>query len=414
MNSKSLRRLAADHGSLHRDGLPPNYLFPPSGTTDPSSDLTTLDVLLAGPPGTPYSEGVWRLHLDIPPAYPTAPPTATFRTRLWHPNIDESTGAVCVETLKRDWVSTLKLRDVLMTISCLLIQPNPASALNEAAGKLASEDWESFCRRAKLMTGIHAAVPSHLVDEVKEAQVRGEEKGETNDKDNESMKAIPAPSKIHASLSAEDEENTRRRGESIDPESDPDSDWIPGPIKSSKTFPTGRNNIFGIKGLDDGMRFDTPPEKATITAPRINAQEEDEDDDCSDSFIIVPSKPLSHKTFKLKAPYASCSKTAKDASTATPDLLKFSHKNPFSAIRLDDQTHPLFKELSWSWQDSEILHDTGTIKDALTKAETRKRMAGAEFEERRIWEMKKFKKTGCDLSKYNRGDFGPRTGVARL
>lgn len=63
-NSKSLRRLAADHGSLHTAGLPPNYLFAPE--SDGSEDLTSLDVLLAGPVGTPYSGGVWRLHLDIP------------------------------------------------------------------------------------------------------------------------------------------------------------------------------------------------------------------------------------------------------------------------------------------------------------------------------------------------------------
>lgn len=133
-NSKSLRRLAGDHGSLHTAGLPPNYLFPPD--SDSSADLCSLDVLLSGPIGTPYANGVWRLHLDIPPTYPTAAPTAFFRTRCWHPNVDEATGAVCVETLKRDWSSTLKLRDVLVTISCLLIQPNPASALNEEASTL--------------------------------------------------------------------------------------------------------------------------------------------------------------------------------------------------------------------------------------------------------------------------------------
>lgn len=82
---------------------------------------------------------------------------------------------MCVETLKRDWKSELRLRDVLVTISCLLIQPNPASALNEAAGKLAQEDWDGYCRRAKLMTSIHAGVPGNLVEGVREAQSRGED-----------------------------------------------------------------------------------------------------------------------------------------------------------------------------------------------------------------------------------------------
>ncbi len=113
---------------------------------------------------------------------------------------------VCVETLKRDWTSTLKLRDVLVTISCLLIQPNPASALNEAAGKLATEDWDGYCRRAKLMTEIHAAVPSNIASEVKEAQMRGEDneegspqpvpKAQVKGKGKMRAKATPSTSKV--------------------------------------------------------------------------------------------------------------------------------------------------------------------------------------------------------------------------
>ncbi|EKG19454.1 Ubiquitin-conjugating enzyme E2 [Macrophomina phaseolina MS6] len=173
MNSRSLRRLAGDHATLHAD-LPPNYFFAPH--TDPSDELTQLDILLAGPEGTPYAAGLYKLHLEIPHTYPTSPPTAHFRTRIWHPNVEEATGAVCVDTLKRDWQASLTLRDVLVTISCLLIQPNPASALNAEAGALLQEDWEAFCRRARLMTGIHAQVPRELRACVEEAKMRGEEK----------------------------------------------------------------------------------------------------------------------------------------------------------------------------------------------------------------------------------------------
>ncbi|KAF2088829.1 UBC-like protein, partial [Saccharata proteae CBS 121410] len=161
-NSKTFRRLAADHATLH-SALPPNYLFP---TNYDSEDLTQLDVLLAGPEGTPYASGLYKLHLEMPMQYPSAPPTAHFRTRIWHPNVEEATGAVCVDTLKRDWQTKLTLKDVLVTISCLLIQPNPASALNAEAGALLQEDWDAFCRRAKLMTGIHAQVPKDLKDKV--------------------------------------------------------------------------------------------------------------------------------------------------------------------------------------------------------------------------------------------------------
>ncbi|KAI9839830.1 MAG: hypothetical protein M1819_000020 [Sarea resinae] len=177
-NSKTLRRLASDHASLHNSPLPPHYLFPP--TNDSSSlpdDLTQLTILLAGPQGTPYSQGLWKLHLKIPEDYPRSPPKAAFRTRIWHPNVEESTGSVCVDTLKRDWEAKLTLRDVLMTISCLLIQPNPDSALNSAAGQLLQDDYEAFARQAKLMTSIHAIIPKELKAAVTEAKRRGEEEG---------------------------------------------------------------------------------------------------------------------------------------------------------------------------------------------------------------------------------------------
>ncbi|KAF2029399.1 UBC-like protein [Setomelanomma holmii] len=423
MNSKSLRRLAADHGSLHTAGLPPNYLFPPSYD---SSELTSLDILLAGPKGTPYVNGVWRLHLDIPPNYPAAPPTAQFRTRLWHPNIDEATGAVCVETLKRDWSSTLKLRDVLVTISCLLIQPNPASALNEDAGKMASEDWGGFCRRAKLMTEIHASVPSDIAKEVKEAQSRGEDvplepgpvqmvkkpPAQGKGKGKERLKTTPTSAKVQR-LAAEDEENTRRRGETQEPESDPESDWIPGPEKTSKPAPRQANNIFGIKGLNDSMQLNTPPKRIYNDEAVPNPSQEKENHDDSDPFITVPSKRPAN-SFDIRLPATSSQALSQAPSTDTPELLKFSHQNPFSVIQPNNQIHPLIKEFSYSWEDSEIMHDTGLIQDGVSKLEVRKRMAGDDFEMKKDWEMKRFKKARYDLGRYNRADFGPRTGMGRL
>jgi ubiquitin-conjugating enzyme E2 S len=423
-----MRRLAADHGSLHTAGLPPNYLFPPNYD---SSELTSLDILLAGPVGTPYAGGVWRLHLDIPPTYPTAPPTAQFRTRLWHPNIDEGTGAVCVETLKRDWSSALKLRDVLVTISCLLIQPNPASALNEDAGKLATEDWDGFCRRAKLMTNIHAAVPASIAKEVNEAQMRGEDipleagpvgiekkpQTQTNGKGKgkERVKITPTSSKVQR-LATEDEENTRRRAETQEPASDPESDWIPGPDKTPKPATRRDNNIFGIKGLDDDMQLNTPPKRIYASDTIPPDSEEKENHDTSDPFITVTSKrtiPTSH-SFDLRVPLPTTSTlqtTLASASADTPELLKFSTQNPFSAIQPNNQTHPLFKEFSYLWEDADVLHNG---QDGVQKLEVRKRLAGDDFEKKREWEMKRFKKAGCDLGRYNRGEFGPRVGMGRL
>ncbi|RMY83812.1 hypothetical protein D0862_11589 [Hortaea werneckii] len=186
MNAKALRRLAADHSALYTSPLPPNYLFDPQAPS--SDDLTVLDLLLAGPTHTPFTTGVFKLHLSIPSSYPTQPPTAFFRTPIFHPNVDPQTGGVCVETLKRDWDVKLTLRDILVVIGCLLIQPNPDSALNAEAGSLIQDDFQAFARRAEMMTGIHARVPARLKEAVKEAQGRGREDDEVEDPQREGMR----------------------------------------------------------------------------------------------------------------------------------------------------------------------------------------------------------------------------------
>lgn len=170
-----MKRLAKDQIGL-RKSLPPNYFFEDAdaGASLPD-DLTQLLICLAGPDGTPYSQGVWHVRLDIPIDYPQSPPTAAFQTRIFHPNVAEETGAVCLETLKRDWDPKLTLRDILITISCLLIQPNPDSALNQKAGALIQDDYDAFARQARMMTKIHAPTPGHLLNNARDARRRGEE-----------------------------------------------------------------------------------------------------------------------------------------------------------------------------------------------------------------------------------------------
>ncbi|OQE31254.1 hypothetical protein PENSTE_c001G02036 [Penicillium steckii] len=185
----NLRRLAADHAALHHE-LPPYYMLLPDDAHG-ADDLSQLTILLAGPPGTPYTQGLWKLHLKMPSDYPKSPPKATFRTKIWHPNVEENTGAVCVDTLKRDWQSKLTLRDVLVTISCLLIHPNPDSALNSSAGTLLQEDFQTFAHQARLMTSIHAPIPPNLATAVREAKYRGEDPDSISEEKEETTHSRP-------------------------------------------------------------------------------------------------------------------------------------------------------------------------------------------------------------------------------
>lgn len=61
-----------------------------------------------------------------------------------------------MNTLKKDWKPELGIKHILLTVKCLLIVPNPESALNEEAGKLLLENYDEYFSRAKLYTEIHA------------------------------------------------------------------------------------------------------------------------------------------------------------------------------------------------------------------------------------------------------------------
>jgi len=120
------------------------------------SDITDVQSIVEGPPGTPYAGGHFRIKLSLPKDFPHSPPRGYFLTRIFHPNVAPTSGEICVNTLKKDWKPEFGIRHVLLTVKCLLIVPNAESALNEEAGKLLLEQYDEYAKRAKMMTEIHA------------------------------------------------------------------------------------------------------------------------------------------------------------------------------------------------------------------------------------------------------------------
>ena len=78
-----------------------------------------------------------------------------FVTKIFHPHVSSS-GEICVNTLKKDWQSSFGIAHILVTVKCLLIYPNPESALDEEAGRALLEDYEQYCMRARTLTSVHA------------------------------------------------------------------------------------------------------------------------------------------------------------------------------------------------------------------------------------------------------------------
>ncbi|GMH63175.1 hypothetical protein TrLO_g13811 [Triparma laevis f. longispina] len=140
---------------------------PPEGIKFLASEEENLGEVHAeieGPVGTPYSGYFFELKLVLSGDFPNSPPRGFFLSKIYHPNVNPTSGDICVNTLKKDWSSTTTISHVLSVIRCLLIVPFPESSLNDEAGKLFMDSYEEYARRAKLMASVHARQSSSVTN----------------------------------------------------------------------------------------------------------------------------------------------------------------------------------------------------------------------------------------------------------
>eukprot|EP01084_Bolivina_argentea_P173829 301120_1 len=87
------RRLTKELKDINND--PPQYCV--AGPVDPN-DMFVWTAEVTGPPDTPYNKGKFILDIIFPKNYPFKPPKVTFRTKIFHPNIEfKINGRICCE-----------------------------------------------------------------------------------------------------------------------------------------------------------------------------------------------------------------------------------------------------------------------------------------------------------------------------
>uniref|UniRef100_A0A4W5MZ42 E2 ubiquitin-conjugating enzyme n=1 Tax=Hucho hucho TaxID=62062 RepID=A0A4W5MZ42_9TELE len=102
---------------------------PPNCSAGPKGDnIYEWRSTILGPPGSVYEGGVFFLDIAFTPDYPFKPPKVTFRTRIYHCNIN-SQGVICLDILKDNWSPALTISKVLLSICSLLTDCNPADPL---------------------------------------------------------------------------------------------------------------------------------------------------------------------------------------------------------------------------------------------------------------------------------------------
>lgn len=112
-------------------------------------------IILFGPQDTVYENGKFHITINFPNDYPYNPPLVLFKTKIYHPNINEN-GNICIDILKEEWSPILTINKILYSLSSLLSEPNPNDPLVEEIATEMLQNKNEFEIKAKEYTKIYA------------------------------------------------------------------------------------------------------------------------------------------------------------------------------------------------------------------------------------------------------------------
>ena len=108
-----------------------------------------------GPEGSPYFGGIFVLDICFPRDYPFKPPKIRFDTPIYHPNINKN-GSICLDILSGQWSPALTISKVLLSISSLMVAPNPDDPLSPEPANIYKTNRDEYNRVAMQWTQHYA------------------------------------------------------------------------------------------------------------------------------------------------------------------------------------------------------------------------------------------------------------------
>ncbi|KAK4990029.1 ubiquitin-conjugating enzyme E2 H [Elasticomyces elasticus] len=114
------------------------------------ADRQEFYVRFKGPEETPFAGGIWKIHVELPDQYPYKSPSIGFTNKIFHPNIDELSGSVCLDVINQTWSPMYDMINIFeVFLPQLLRYPNPTDPLNGEAAALLMRDSKGYEARVK-------------------------------------------------------------------------------------------------------------------------------------------------------------------------------------------------------------------------------------------------------------------------
>jgi ubiquitin-conjugating enzyme E2 H len=109
------------------------------------SDFRSFVCNVTAPKDSAYEGYGFTILFSIPETFPFKSPSVGFRQRIYHPNVDEMSGSICLDSLNKAWSPAMTLLNIVeVQLPYLLQYPNPDDPFNRDAASLLLQDPARF------------------------------------------------------------------------------------------------------------------------------------------------------------------------------------------------------------------------------------------------------------------------------